>query len=265
MTGDDVQRYQTQGFIVFPNFKSSEEIAALRERAAVIVAAFDSNEAATIFSTQGDSGRSDAYFMESGERIRCFLEADGRTVNKIGHAMHDLDPVFNAFSRDARLGGIAERVGLRDARIYQSMYIFKQPHIGGEVSWHQDAAFFDTDPPSVTAFWFALEDATRENGCVWVQPGGHRSPLRARFISDGQRARLETVDATPWPSFDEAIALEVPAGTLVVFDGMLPHYSAPNRSPQSRHAYTLHAVDARARYSPANWLQRTTLPPRGFS
>jgi phytanoyl-CoA hydroxylase len=76
---------------------------------------------------------------------------------------------------------------------------------------------------------------------------------------------LETVDATPWPSFDEAIALEVPAGTLVVFDGMLPHYSAPNRSPQSRHAYTLHAVDARARYSPANWLQRTTLPPRGFS
>ncbi|MGD0967583.1 MAG: phytanoyl-CoA dioxygenase family protein [Candidatus Aquilonibacter sp.] len=265
MTGDDLRRYQAQGFIVFPNFKSSEEIATLRARAAAIVDAFEPDESASIFSTQGDSARSDSYFMESGERIRCFLESDGRTVNKIGHAMHDLDPVFDAFSRDARLATIAERIGLREPRIYQSMYILKQPRVGGEVSWHQDAAFFDTDPPSVTAFWFALEDATRENGCMWVQPGGHRSPLRARFISDGQRARLETIDATPWPSLGEAVALEVPAGALVVFDGMLPHYSAPNRSPHSRHAYTLHAVDARAHYSPANWLQRTTLPARGFS
>ena len=47
--------------------------------------------------------------------------------------------------------------------------------------------------------------------------------------------------------------------------GLLPHYSAPNRSPRSRHAYTLHFVDARARYSPANWLQRgASFPARGF-
>lgn len=265
MTQDDVRRYHAQGYIVLPNFKSSDAIDALRARAAAIVDAFDPSESATIFSTRGDSARSDAYFMESGERIRCFLEEDGRSVNKIGHALHDLDPVFDAFSRDARLAEIAERIGLNDPRIYQSMYIFKPPHVGGEVHWHQDAAFFDTDPPSVTAFWFALEDATRENGCMWVRSGGHRSPLRARFISDGQRARLETVDATPWPSLDEAEALEVPAGSLVVFDGMLPHYSGPNRSTQSRHAYTLHAVDGRAQYSPLNWLQRTTLPVRGFN
>lgn len=264
MTDDDVRRYQAQGFIVFPDFKSSDEIAALRARARAIVDAFDPNESATIFSTQGDSARSDAYFMDSGERIRCFFEEDGHSINKIGHALHDLDPVFDTFSRDRRLAEIAGRIGLREPRIYQSMYIFKQPRVGGEVSWHQDAAFFDTDPPSVTAFWFALEEATRDNGCMWVQPGGHRSPLRARFISDGQRARLETVDPTPWPSLEAAIALEVPAGTLVVFDGMLPHYSAANRSPHSRQAYTLHAVDGRAYYSPANWLQRSTLPARGF-
>jgi phytanoyl-CoA hydroxylase len=264
MTDDDVRRYAAQGFAVFPSFKSSAQIAALSQRAAAIVAAFDPHDA-TVFSTRDDSARSDAYFMESGEQIRCFLEEDARTVNKIGHAMHDLDPVFDAFSRDARLAQIAERIGLRDPRIYQSMYILKQPHVGGEVNWHQDAAFFDTDPPSVTAFWFALEDATRENGCMWVQPGGHRSPLRARFISDGRGARLEPLDPTPWPSLETAVPLEVTAGTLVVFDGMLPHYSAPNRSPRSRHAYTLHAVDGHAKYSPLNWLQRTTLPVRGFN
>jgi phytanoyl-CoA hydroxylase len=59
--------------------------------------------------------------------------------------------------------------------------------------------------------------------------------------------------------------VEVEAGTLVVFHGRLPHYSAPNRSEISRHAYTLHVVDARASYAPENWLQRdATLPVRGF-
>ena len=100
---------------------------------------------------------------------------------------------------------------------------------------------------------------------MWVQPGGHRSPLRARFIAERGSARLHAIDATPWPTTQEAVPLEVEAGTLVVFDGMLPHYSAPNRSQRSRHAYTLHAVDGTARYSPANWLQRRTLPLRGFT
>jgi len=58
----------------------------------------------------------------------------------------------------------------------------------------------------------------------------------------------------------------VQAGTLVVFHGLLPHYSAPNRSAQSRHAYTLHVTDGRcASYAPTNWIQRdASLPVRGF-
>jgi len=59
--------------------------------------------------------------------------------------------------------------------------------------------------------------------------------------------------------------VEVSAGTLVVFHGLLPHYSAPNRSSVSRHAYTLHATDAASVYSSKNWLQRTAdMPVRGF-
>ncbi len=181
-----------------------------------------------------------------------------------GHAMHDLDTVFDRFSHDARLAEIAGRAGLADPVLYQSMYIFKQPRVGGAVDWHQDAAFLRTDPVSVTAFWFALDDADRTNGCLWVQPGGHRSPQRNQFVVRNGKAELQPLDDTPWPELSQAVPVEVAAGTLVVFNGLLPHYSAPNRSEKPRHAYTLHAVDAHAKYADDNWLQRPELPLRGF-
>jgi phytanoyl-CoA hydroxylase len=271
------RRYDADGFVVLPGFKSEEEIAGLRARAAAIVDAFDPREASGIFSTRGESTRSDEYFLGSGERIRCFFEEEAfddagalrapkaLAINKIGHALHDLDATFERFSRDPRLHVLVRELGVEAPLIYQSMYIFKQPRIGGEVRWHQDATYFETEPITVTTLWFALERADRANGCLWVQRGGHRTPLRERFVVEGGIGRLEPIDATPWPDEAGAEPLEVDAGTLVVFHGLLPHYSAPNRSEVSRHAYTLHVVDARARYSPRNWLQRgAAFPPRGF-
>jgi phytanoyl-CoA hydroxylase len=173
--------------------------------------------------------------------------------------------VFNTFSRDARLAEVAVDLGLQEAQVWQSMYIFKQPGIGGEVRWHQDATYFDSTPISVTTFWFALEDASKDNGCLWVEPGGHRGPLRERFLRNGRQIRMEKLDSTPWPDDSTAVPLEAKAGSLVCFHGLLPHYSAPNRSAVSRHAYTLHVTDARTGYSPQNWIQRdASFPVRGF-
>ena len=270
-------QYQQNGYLVLPDFKTATDIAALRTRATDIVDAFDPSDSISIFTTQEQDRRVDDYFMGSADKVCCFFEEEAfdaagqlrqskaLSINKIGHAMHDLDPVFSHFSRGAALAELATGLGLAQPQIWQSMYIFKQPGIGGEVRWHQDATFFDTAPITVTTFWFALEDATLGNGCLWVEPGGHRGPLRERFVKQGHAAAIEKLDATPWPDDATAVPLEVSAGTLVVFHGLLPHYSAPNRSPVSRHAYTLHATDARSAYSPHNWLQRTAeLPARGF-
>jgi phytanoyl-CoA hydroxylase len=271
--------FARDGFLVVPGFKSAAEIAALRARALELVDAFDPAESSGVFTTRDESAtKSDAYFLTSGTTVRCFFEEEAfdasgalrapkeLSINKIGHAMHDLDPVFERFSRDPRLEALAHELGIAEPLVYQSMYIFKQPRIGGEVRWHQDATYFETEPITVTTLWFALERADRTNGCLWVQRGGHRTPLRERFVVADGAGRLERIDATPWPEADEAEPVEVEAGTLVVLHGLLPHYSAPNRSNRSRHAYTLHFVDARARYSPANWLQRdASFPARGFT
>ena len=280
-----IEGYHRNCFAVLPGFKSAVEIAALRQRALVIVEAFEPGPQRNVFTTEGQSRRSsNADFFASAEGVTCFFEAGAfdaagqlrqpkaESINKIGHAMHDLDPVFERFSRNAALAQVAAGLGLLRPQLWQSMFIFKPPGIGGEVNWHQDASFLSTTPHSVVGFWFALEDATRDNGCLWLLPGGHRGPLRERFVriaSDlgpaDDRTEMLALDSTPWPSTDQAQALEVPAGTMVVFDGLLPHYSAPNRSSRSRHAYTLHATDGRASYAADNWLQRSAaLPVRGF-
>jgi phytanoyl-CoA hydroxylase len=270
-------QYQRDGYLVLPAFKSAAEIAALRARAEQIVNEFDPAAAAGIFTTREQENSTDDYFLGSDNTVRCFFEEeafgpDGQlkqakalSINKIGHAMHDLDPVFRAFSADPRLAAVARGLGLEQAQVWQSMYIFKQPGIGGEVRWHQDATYFDTDPITVTTFWFALEDATLDNGCLWAEPGGHRGPMRERFQRHGDTVKMEKLDSTPWPDDSTAVPLACQAGSLVCFHGLLPHYSAPNRSPVSRHAYTLHVTDGRSTYSPHNWIQRdAALPVRGF-
>jgi phytanoyl-CoA hydroxylase len=277
LTPDQISQFQRDGFLVIPGFKHAAEIAALRRRAEQIVDEFDPASTRAVFSTVEHEKTTDDYFLRSDNTIKCFFEeeafdehgqlrqAKALSINKIGHAMHDLDPVFQGFSRDPRLAQVAQDIGLADPRIWQSMYIFKQPGIGGEVRWHQDATYFETTPISVTTFWFALEDATVENGCLWAEPGGHRGPMRERFIRNGNDVRMEKLSDMPWPDDSTAVPLECKAGSLVVFHGLLPHYSAPNRSPVSRHAYTLHATDGRTEYSPQNWIQRdASFPARGF-
>lgn len=269
--------YDESGWLALPGFASPASLDALRRRSWAIVDAFEPGDGAAVFSSRERALTSDAALIASGQGVHCFFEAeafgaDGRlvrdrraAVNKIGHAMHDLDPVFDAFFRDPRLAAIAEAIGVAQPRLWQSQVIFKPPAIGGEVRWHQDASFFETTPQTVTTFWFAVDDATRDNGCLWVQPGGHRGPLRERFVRAGDRLLMESLDDAPWPTEADGVPVEAEAGTLVVFHGLLPHGSAANRSPRPRMACTLHVTDGTAAYSARNWLQRgPEMPVRGF-
>lgn len=276
LTPDQRRQFDRDGFLVLPGFKPLADCWALMQRARQIVDDFQPDARSGVFSTVQPGRLADAALIASAEAMHCFFEEEAfdaqgalrqpkaLSINKIGHALHDLDPVAQAFSHGPELAALAADLGLAQPQLWQSMLIFKQPGIGGEVRWHQDASFFVTTPHTVTTFWFALEDATLANGCLWVQPGGHSGPLREQFVREGDTLRLLTLDRTPWPTTADALAVPVTAGTLVCFHGLLPHYSAPNRSPDSRLAYTLHVTDGAAAYAPQNWLQRQRLPLRGF-
>src|SRR6266404_360242 len=274
---DQITTYDRDGFLMRENFVDQGACDSLRARAEELVRDFDPAGVVSIFSTHEQTRTSDDYFRDSGDRIRFFFEEnaflpDGRlrqskerSINKIGHALHDLDPAFDKFSRTPEIKQLVTDLDIAEPLLLQSMYIFKQPRIGGEVTCHQDATFLFTEPLRMVGLWFALEDATIENGCLWAIPGGHKLGLKSRFIrAEGGGTRFRVFDDTPWPE-ERLQPLEVKKGTLIVLHPLLPHLSRENRSSRSRHAYTLHIIDASASYPAENWLQRSAeMPLRGF-
>ena len=139
MSAPDLAAYARDGFLVLEGFLPSADCDALQARAAELVAGFDPGPVRSIFSTRDQGHAGDRYFRESGGAIRFFFEEHATdqpvalALNKIGHALHDLDPVFDKVSRQSSIAALAHDLGLAEPLLLQSMYLFKQPHIGGEV------------------------------------------------------------------------------------------------------------------------------------
>src|SRR5215510_2719434 len=120
----ELKYYNDRGYLVLEGFANESECDELRARAEELVHGFDPAEIVSIFSTHEQNRLTDDYFLTSGDKIRFFFEEnafnpDGtlkyqkeRSINKIGHALHDLDPVFDRFSRNCKVKEVAQAIGL---------------------------------------------------------------------------------------------------------------------------------------------------------
>ena len=266
-------QFQTDGYAILPNKVPSQLLTGVKDCIDHFVRSYQPSEGSTVFRTDTRDKDRDEIFLASAYGVHGFLEADafddqnrlcvprGQCLNKIGHAMHDLLPNFSDLARSSIIKEAFTIGGHNQTHIIQSMVIFKQPKIGGVVRWHQDASYLITHPSSVIGVWIALEDATQDNGCLWMAPGMHNGPLRELYTVDWdtRKGHLSDIDSTPWPSANESIPLEVEAGSVVVFHDHMPHRSAANSSSYSRLAVTFHGYNPQSNWADHNWLHRHNL------
>src|SRR6184192_883436 len=124
LSSDQLAFYKRDGFLVLENFVSEKACDHLRSSAEELLCDFDPQGIMSIFSTHEQTRISDDYFLESGDKIRFFFEekafdSDGslsqskaQSINKIGHALHDLDPIFDQFSRLPAIEQLVSDLGI---------------------------------------------------------------------------------------------------------------------------------------------------------
>lgn len=273
---EQVEFFEQNGYLLIEDFWDAETVQKLYLKMMQIVSEADLKDVKTVFTTREQNRKSDEYFLESGREVRFFWEEkawqeDGTLVahptlciNKVGHGLHDLVPEFETVSYEPRVGSILRELGISRPLCTQSMYIFKQPRIGGDVCAHQDGTFLYTEPQSCIGLWWPLHDCTLENGCLWAVPGSHNLGVTRRYrrkAAPEVGTEFVPPDPVEW-DLSGAVPLETKAGTLVVLHNALVHLSKENLSNLPRHAYSIHCVDGREGvvYPADNWLQR----PSGY-
>uniref|UniRef100_A0A182R898 Fe2OG dioxygenase domain-containing protein n=1 Tax=Anopheles funestus TaxID=62324 RepID=A0A182R898_ANOFN len=252
-----IDQIREDGFAVIDDFLTPDEIQDLLKIGQNLHQDAPKEER-KVFSANAD-GKSaqsrEQYFLDSADKVRYFFEegAVGENgellvdpsiaLNKVGHALHTEHPAFEEVTFSNRVKEVCWQLGFRRPAVAQSMYIFKNPGIGGEVKSHQDATYLYTEPSTTIGFWIPLEDATLQNG--WIR-------------NQDKNADELLIYDRPAPLYPQSnfVAVPVKAGSCVLIHSQVVHRSDANKSERSRHAYTFHVIESEdCVYSKENWLQ----------
>lgn len=209
LSEEQAEAWERVGYFLLPDAFDRGELAA-------VIAELDPLEA----EVDGFlAGRPDGklFIAESGN-VTFTVHPSQRSAHLRAFCQH---PVFRDLGHDL--------IG-PDVRLYWDQAVYKKPEKPREFPWHQDNGYTYVEPQQYLTCWVALTDATRANGCPWVAPGRHRHGTLAHRLTD---AGWQCFASDP----PDAVPVEAPAGSIVVFSSLTPHKTGPNRSDRPRKAY----------------------------
>ena len=181
-----------------------------------------------------------------------------RQYNAI-HFPHKISPVILRYVRHTRIARILKTIVSSNVKCMQSMFFVKGPGKPGQ-SWHQDEFYIPTRDRSLTGVWIALDDATIDNGCLWVIPGSQRDGIVRRILPFENQEYREQFACDLSPYIDEdALPVQITRGSVIFFNGYLLHRSLKNKTEDRyRRALVAHYMSAESML-PWNWDGRIEL------
>jgi phytanoyl-CoA hydroxylase len=223
------QHYRSHGFALLANALSAEEVASINDDALRLCRG-DYGELAYGDPADGWSGPRPRSFEEEAD----LSDEDLLRRYICIHHPHKVSDTARAALAGPRVVDALVRVVGPNVKAMQSMLFIKSEGKPGQ-PWHQDEYFIPTRDRSLTAVWIALDDATVENGCLWVLPGSHRRGVLYPSREQHDPRFDCSIEAYNFPYANEdAVPVEIPAGSAVVFNGYLLHRSLEN---SGRHGY----------------------------
>jgi len=222
--------YQQDGYLVVEDLISPDEVTALRERIFVYTHGGRPQEQLTI-QIEPRIQRGEMQVTHPGDGIR---KIDGLVEG---------DDLFRSLGLHPNIVAILTPILGPDIKMFRNSLMLKPPEVGSQKGWHQDSPYWPIEPMALCSCWLPLDDATLENGCMWVLPGRHDHALPHVSVTDDYVIAEERLDTTP------GVSVPMRAGSGLFFHSLLPHYTAPNRSPHWRRAMVLSYMSARSRYT----------------
>lgn len=249
LSADQFEQYQRDGYLVVEDLFDMEVIDSLQSR----IREYTHGGRATPKGTQKQ-------LEPAYERGEIDIADPGDAVRKFEWLVPG-DDRFTEFAQSDAVVDIINHLLGRHLHLYRSGALLKPPEVGSEKGAHQDAPYWPFQPPEQVSVWIPLDDATPENGCMSVVPGGHL---------EGALPHVETEDDYVIDSdhYDATDLVEVPmdVGSALFFHPMLPHYTSPNTSEHWRRAVVLVYLHSRTRFDVderPDWLPEEFLDVRG--
>lgn len=287
LSESDLNKYERDGFLVIENFIDVDKCKLLRKEMLKILC--DTNDLIVrnemklcvfpFLSKHTETKENLKYFMSSADNIKPFLNvkidngediedteetlACVHNVNKIGFALHALNPTFKEVTYSDNVKNLAKSVGFKKPIVCQSMYIFKKSLSDATISSHQVGTFVRTDPFKVAGLWIALKDSTIENGCLMCIPGSHKGSLIKKFIRNPNKEEYDSGKYFSYTSGsvqckkEDFVSVPVKAGSVILIDGLTIHESSlPTSKTDERHAYLFHIYEGHdTKFLDDNWLK----------
>ena len=241
LSAKNQQFYKDYGYLIATDLLSPEEINELKQ------------ETARIF--RGQRGTLEGLVKVDDH------EADDEVLKKYVaiHFPHKISPVIRQYLSHPKVTDILTQVVSPNVKCMQSMLFVKAPGKAGQ-AWHQDEYFIPTRDRSLVGAWIAIDDATVDNGCLWIIPGSHQPGfIRPRVANHSDEyADVDTIDVSEFDS-SEMVPVEVKSGSVVFFHGYVLHSSQRNKTADHfRTALVNHYMSAE---SMLPWDQDGKLPP----